>query len=261
VDGGICSQMHQYLLGRYYAEKGMNVAYDLGWYVRNGMDNNGIFERKFEFTEMWPDLPFKAASNEMVTFYGRVFNVHRNGMHFPLQVVPPKYFGGYYFFDDENEYAQMFGRYFSMKNENCILLNSINKWGGVKCGVHVRRGDLAKMDDYFYGVVTKNYFFNAIDYVKLHFDDVKFFFFSDELDWVEQNLLEDVDNCPFELMRGNKAWEDLVLMAHCDCFISSQGSMGKVAALMNGKGLLIIPNDPHDLKWKGRYDNVMVIDN
>lgn len=140
VDGGICSQMHQYLLGRYYAEKGMRVAYDLGWYARNGMDNNGIFERRFELTEMWPDLPFKVASGEMVAFYNRVFQVKRDGMYFPLDVLPPKYFGGYYSFDDENEYAQMFGRYFSMKNENCILLNSINKWGGeVWCACEERR--------------------------------------------------------------------------------------------------------------------------
>lgn len=98
VDGGICSQMHQYLLGRYYADKGMNVAYDLGWYKRNGMDNNGVFERKFEFCDMWPCHLFEVASQEMVTFYSRVFHVQRNGMHFPLEVQPPKYLGGYYFF-------------------------------------------------------------------------------------------------------------------------------------------------------------------
>ena len=130
VDGGICSQMHQYLLGRYYAEKGMHVAYDLGWYARNGMDNNGVFERRFEFAEMWPALPFKAASGEMVTFYSRVFRVRCNGMHFPLQVEPPKYFGGYYFFDDEYEYAQLFRRYFLLQNSSFKKLNMLTNWGG-----------------------------------------------------------------------------------------------------------------------------------
>lgn len=128
--------------------------------------------------------------------------------------------------------------------------------GGVKCAVHVRRGDLANMDDYFYGKVTMGYFSKAMDYIRSHYSDVKFFFFSDELDWVEQNLLGIVGDSPCELMRGNKAWEDLCLMAHCDCFISSQGSAGKKAAMMNGKGLLVIPNDPHDLPWKERYQNV-----
>lgn len=86
------------------------------------------------------------------------------------------------------------------------------------------------------------------------------FFFSDELDWVEQNLLGMVGDSSYELMWGNKAWEDLCLMAYCDCFISSQGSAGKVAAMMNGKGLLIVGNDPHDAIWKERYDNTVVID-
>ena len=261
VDGGICSQMHQYLLGRYYVEKGMHVAYDLGWYSRNGMDNNRVFERRFEFTEMWPDLPFKVASGEMVTFYSRVFQVKRNGMHFPLDVMPPKYFGGYYFFDDNTEYGRFFMNTFSLyKSTHPVKVELIDDWIGTRCAVHVRRGDLARMDDCFYGKVTIEYFKSALDYMKSRFNEVKFFFFSDELDWVEQNIIQYVGNDEYELMKGNKAWEDLALMAHCDCFISSQGSAGKVAALMNGKGLLIIPNDPHDLSWEERYGNVLVID-
>ena len=86
VDGGICSQMHQYLLGRYYAEQGFRVSYAIGWFARNGKDNNGIHSRFFEFPDLWPDLPFEVASSKLVTFYSRVFPVKRNGMHFPLQL-------------------------------------------------------------------------------------------------------------------------------------------------------------------------------
>ena len=262
MDGGICSQMHQYLLGRYYAEKGMNVAYDTRFYRFNGLDKDFKFERKFEFQEMWPNLPIKIASDGMLKYYEKVLKVKRNGMHFPLTVEPPKYFEGYYFFDDEKEYAQLFGRFFSTSEcSHLDKLNVFNNRGGVKCAVHVRRGDLAKMDDCFYGKVTLGYFQKAMAYIRSKFQGVSFFFFSDELDWVEQHLIQYCDEGEYELMKGNKAWEDLSLMAHCDCFISSQGSAGKVAAMMNGKGLLIIPNDPHDLKWKERYENVLVIDN
>ena len=71
VDGGICSQMHQYLLGRYYAEQGFRVSYDIGWYARNGKDNNGIHSRIFEFRELWPELPMEIASSSRVAFYSR----------------------------------------------------------------------------------------------------------------------------------------------------------------------------------------------
>lgn len=117
------------------------------------------------------------------------------------------------------------------------------------------------MNDSFYGKVTENYFRNAIAYVKERNSDVNFFFFSDEMDWVEQNLLDYCGGACFEMVKGNKAYEDLSLMALCDIFVSSQGSAGKVAAMINGKGLLIISDDPHDRVWKERYDNVMVIGN
>ena len=262
VDGGICSQMHQYLLGYHYAEKGMNVAYDLGWYKRNGMDNNGVFERRFEFCEMWPNHSFEEASAKKVAFYSRVFRVKRDGMRFPLEVVPPQYFGGYYFFDNDGYYGDLYGKVFPVAQ--CATSNKlieIKKHVGVKCAVHVRRGDLANMDDCFYGKVTLEYFSKAMDYIRFHFTDVKFFFFSDELDWVERHLLVLCGDNPYELMYDNKAWEDLCLMAHCDCFISSQGSAGKVAAMMNGKGLLIVGDDQHDTIWEKRYDNTIVIEN
>lgn len=131
VDGGICSQMHQYLLGRFYAEKGCHVAYDLGWYKRNGMDNNGVFERRFEFNELYPNLPFEKASAQKVAFYSRVFPYHRDGMKFPTDQRPPVYFGGYYTELDNRAYAQCFSRWLSV--EHCMkILNIFNKRGGGK---------------------------------------------------------------------------------------------------------------------------------
>ena len=260
VDGGICSQMHQYLLGRYYAEQGFRVSYDIGWYARNGKDNNGIHSRIFEFPELWPELPMEIASSSRVAFYSRVFPARRNGMHFPLPVTPPSYLPGYYFFDDDNAYGEIFRRYFSLdKTVRLEKLSLIQDWPGIKCAVHVRRGDLAQTNDGFYGKVTLDYFHRAIKYVNEQYEHVKFFFFSDEIEWVEENLYNDYRGLPHELVYGNCAFEDLDLMAHCDCFIASQGSAGKIAALMNGKGLLILSDDPHDVVWTQRYDHTFVI--
>lgn len=262
VDGGICSQMHQYLLGCYYAEQGMKVAYDLGWYRRDGFDINHVFERKFEFCEMWPNHPFEVASEEKVTFYASLFQVQRNEMHFPLAVAPPKYFGGYYCFDDDKTYGELLRKVFPL--ELCKTPNKSNpvvEWEGTKCAVHVRRGDLAKMDVGVYGKVTEDYFRKAMAFVKDRYDKVCFYFFSDEIDWVEQKLVLYCADDEYVLMKGNKAWEDLCFMAYCDCFISSQGSAGKMAAMMNGKGMLIINDDPHDEVWSKRYDHTITIAN
>ena len=33
MDGGICSQMHFYMIGHYFEEKGFTVKYDLSWFL------------------------------------------------------------------------------------------------------------------------------------------------------------------------------------------------------------------------------------
>ena len=43
MDGGICSQMHQYLLGNLYRKRGFPVCYDLTFYKEWGLDINNEF--------------------------------------------------------------------------------------------------------------------------------------------------------------------------------------------------------------------------
>ncbi len=261
MDGGICSQMHQYLLGRYYARRGMRVVYNLGWFVRNGKDNNGIHTRLFELTKLFPNLDFEKATGEWSAFYATHFSAKRNGTHFPLEVQAPAFLPGYYFYDDNKLYAALFREYFNLSTIAPTSKHDILDWEGTKCAIHVRRGDLAKMNDPYYGKVTESYFRSSIEYILSHFNHVKLFFFSDELDWVENHLSDLYDSRPHCLVRGNAACEDLNLMAHCDCFISSQGSAGKFAAMINGNGLLIISDDPHESAWVDRHSHVHIEQN
>ena len=76
------------------------------------------------------------------------------------------------------------------------------------------------------------------------FHPKKYLFFSDEPDWVEQNICNYISQ-PYEIMRGNKAWEDLWLLAHCPIIVASQGSFGKVAAQLNPDAVLIQCDNKH----------------
>ena len=105
-------------------------------------------------------------------------------------------------------------------------------------GIHVRRGDLAKGDNPVYGGVTDGYFLRAIEFCNKKFAPKKYIFFSDEPDWVEQNICSHLTQS-YEIMRGNKAWEDLWLLAHCPVIVASQGSFGGVAARLNPDAVLI----------------------
>ena len=48
MDGGVCSQMHQYLLGRIFENGGHKVLYDLSFYEEWGTDMNYQFVRNFD---------------------------------------------------------------------------------------------------------------------------------------------------------------------------------------------------------------------
>ena len=111
-------------------------------------------------------------------------------------------------------------------------------------GIHVRRGDLAKGDNPIYGGVTDGYFLRAIDFCNQHFNPCKYLFFSDEPDWVEQNICNHL-SMPFEIIRGNKPWEDLRLLSQCPIIVASQGSFGKVAAQLNQQAVLIQCDNEH----------------
>ena len=79
LDGGICSQMHQYLLGQYYAQQAFAVRYDLAFYKEWGSDLNNQFVRNFDLLRAFPYLEFKEASTLAVDVYRkRYYNVGNN---------------------------------------------------------------------------------------------------------------------------------------------------------------------------------------
>lgn len=237
IDGGICSQMHMYTTGEYYKRRGFDVYYDLNWFKRDGKDMNGNALRVYELQEMFPQLEVKTLSKFQTWFY-KSFMSYK-----PLNELGPTpemikhsiYLKGYLgvkWEALENPYK----RYFTLSTMKAIKLEQ-SKF--IYCGIHVRRGDLANVSLPYYGIVSDGYFLRAIDYVQANYKDVKFLFFSDELEWVEQNITPKI-HAPFELMKGNKAYEDLGLLAQCPIIVASQGSFGKMAARINPNATLIM---------------------
>lgn len=239
MDGGICSQMLMYIQGRYYAEKGLDVYYDTLWYQTYGKDADGLMPRFLEFSEMWPGLEFKSVSKLQRKWYLLFFKAQRtNGDELPEpdSITHSIYLDGWWELPS-GESERLFARYFKLdKAAEPSVVNKMRFDNVV--GIHVRRGDLAKGDNPIYGGVTDGYFLRAIEFCNEKFHPQKYLFFSDEPDWVEQNICNYITQ-PYEIMRGNKAWEDLWLLAHCPIIVASQGSFGKVAARLNSDAVLI----------------------
>lgn len=239
MDGGICSQMLMYIQGQYFAEHGLDVRYDTRWFDICGKDQFGNHPRIFEFTEMWPTLPFKKISGWRLWIYRHLFKVGQlmnDALPDPKTIIHSMYLYGYWNLPTGG-YERLFGKYYELNKAKIPTIARTMSFDDVM-GVHVRRGDLANGDNPIYGGVTDGYFLRAIELCNEKFHPEKYIFFSDEPDWVEQNICNHITQ-PYEIMRGNKPWEDLWLLSQCPVIVASQGSFGKVAAKLNPKAVLV----------------------
>lgn len=245
MDGGICSQMSMYLKGQYFMDVA-DVLYDTTWFELNGKDLDGRFDRKLELTEMFPKLQFNTINRKESRFYKMFYSypLVDGFLPSPNKIWMTTYFGGYFDLNHEdlNRLFSLFFNTDSLKDFDVHLPGIPFFEEETKVAVHVRRGDLADREDQWYKKVPSSYFFNAINYVKDYFPDGHLFFFSDEPDWVEEFLCPSI-TLPYNVIRGNRACEDLYLISLCDVVIASQGSFGLWGARLNGHSTLIRPSD------------------
>lgn len=128
---------------------------------------------------------------------------------------------------------------FPLKKENRELMSLIQDKNSV-C-VSVRRGDFVENSDFsqLLNVCTKQYFERAVDRIKQLVDSPVLFFFSDDIEWVRNNVSVDLE-CYYE--RGDDpVWEKLRLMYSCKHFIISNSTFSWWA------------------QYLGQYENKVVI--
>ena len=259
LDGGICSQMFNYIKGARFAETGCKVLYDTRWFLSKGTDLTGLFARDYELPEMFPSLHIQYVSARKAKgWYSRFFKHSQSGGLVNVKDVKRTTYFGSQYAQDKDAYARLFPIYFNETTIRQIDVPWSREEGVIHCGVHVRRGDLS-IPRPEYGMVTKDYFPNAIEYVKDHYPHVRFHFFSDEMDWVEQNILPRVD-IRYDLIKGNKAWQDLALLSKCDIIIASQGSFGRMAAQLRAHAEIILCKSDLMTDYLGRDTHVTLID-
>lgn len=119
---------------------------------------------------------------------------------------------------------------------NDAILQQIDAVYGVS--IHVRRGDYLKgiNSNLFGGIATLEYYRNAIGwaitYCKHRSLEIKFYVFSDDIDWCKQNLgLRDA-----VYVSGNSktdSWKDILLMSHCRANIIANSTFSWWAAWLN----------------------------
>lgn len=243
VDGGICSQMRQYLWGCIFKEKGYKVTFDLSWFDDFGMDMNNKDVRNFDLLKAFPQLDFEKVNGLVLKFYRHFYNYqgrypYSNDLDW-MNLTPPRLLSGYYA-EPDYLYSALFPKTFKINLEildkdDRLLYQGIQS--AESAAIHVRRGDLA-VELSGYGIpATLDYFKKAIEYMKKE-KGVKFFYlFSDDKEYLVKELIPYVKlerNEYIIVQNGaDKGYVDMILMSKCDHIITSKGSLGKTAALLN----------------------------
>lgn len=98
------------------------------------------------------------------------------------------------------------------------ILNLIKNENSVS--VHIRRGDLLYLKDGY--ILPIDYYKKAVNYLKGEGKNLKFYIFSDDIDWCEKNF-DWLNNKKF--VKGNSVAEDFELMKNCKYHILANSSL------------------------------------
>lgn len=283
VDGGICSQMHFYLVGEMLRARGNNVIYDLQWFKDNGLDCDGKFCRNFDLLKLFPGLPFPQVRSILhrklydwsVPHCNDFFDNDADPFAW-LDLRGPLYLTGY-FHDPEMMFSDFFPRCFRidtgiLTGTDQELLRKIEGADNRKdcCAVHVRRGDLANYNIAYGNPASTSYFLNAMETVRQFAGnqgkEVRYFIFSDEPAYVTEELLPLMKGYDVELCAGNgsdKGYCDLALISRCRHIVTSQGSLGKYGAMLRpadrSDGMVTLLPNGYSAEWQPRFPNAIVI--
>ena len=242
---GLADQIGWYGYGEEVREKHhLPVKYAYGWFKKNGKDFDGCFERTFQLEAAFPSI-------ELGQYAGKFEQwLHATFFRFDRNADMRK----------EKGVRRLKGKFHPIDIDTCKdLLNDLN--ARKSCAVHVRRGDYAHgaLDTH---PTQAEFFILAVRKIHSLDPNAKFFFFSEEPDWIREKILPALDkDIAWRVCDQNdssKGYLDLYLISRCDHVICSLGSFGHAGRLFSykkGYYLRGIASDDNHFSWSlKRYD-------
>ena len=253
LQGGLGNQMFQYAFGLSVAKKmKAQLYFDLSFYNQN----HGLTPRSYALDIFGYET--KIADGKMVDSFFRpgllqrvlkkagldkhtVF--HEKTMRFDKRVfdiAPPVYFEGFwqneqYFSPIENDIRSAFVFKKSLNTQSQKIAGELAQQQN-PVSVHVRRGDYitSVSTNEMHGVCSIAYYQNAIALIKQKVTNPTFYFFSDEAEWVAENLIATGDNAVLvQHNQGDDSWQDMALMSKCCHHIIANSSFSWWGAWLN----------------------------
>lgn len=249
IKGGLGNQLFQYAFGRALAIKfGKKLKFDLSFYRQQDLRSfalnrfnitfDGIlnFKEKFEL-KLRSYLP--ALSGEIYYFRENKGLLNFQGLTESKICIIDGYWQSEKYFVEMSDVVK---KELCLKNlsvvdavitQNIISTNSVS--------LHVRRGDYVSVPvNKPYNICDLNYYQRAMQIIKNQVTDPVVFIFSDDLDWVKDNLKLDV---PHFFVHGNDECVDFYMMSLCKHNIMANSTFSWWAAWLNNnpKKIVVAP--------------------
>jgi hypothetical protein len=150
-----------------------------------------------------------------------------------------------YFVDYENQIRQDFN---FKKNINSNEQKYLNEMSGYEnISLHIRRGDYVTntSNQTLLGSIPLNYYLDSVQFLISKLAKPKFFLFSDDPNWVKENLKIKSSHVHVIGNVGHESWRDMRLMQNCDHHIIANSSFSWWGAWLNNKkNKIVLTPDP-----------------
>jgi hypothetical protein len=245
IDGGLGSQMGQYVMGQEIQRvTGNEVSYDLLWYDYSGKDINGKENRLYELENVFPNITVRKADVKKCIIYKELFNkcnsilLINNLDTLDLSKLPV-YLGGYWKTNKYSNYdidslRRIFTFDLKLDNKNSDMFHKINSHD-CSVAIQVRLGDYSGS---VFDVTNQDYYSNAIKHLlsEKNLFEPHFFVFSNDIEksrWLLSAPSKTYQFTYVNINDNDHGAYDMFLMSQCHHFIISNSSFGFWPALLS----------------------------
>ncbi|MBO4683439.1 MAG: alpha-1,2-fucosyltransferase [Alphaproteobacteria bacterium] len=232
--GGLGNQMFQYAFG---VLLGADVCYDTSWFDKC-RNNKNITPREYEldFWNINPRLTNKPKTRILGFIKVKKIIEHPANIYNPeLLKIKSGVIQGY--FQVAKYYgpvrAQLLQDFTPRNNPNAAnkkILDLIHTTNSVS--LHIRRGDYVKLQQ-VHGLCDLDYYKRGIEYIANKIRKPHFFIFSDDTEWVLENLKIDFPYTVVDINHGRDSAWDMYLMMQCKHNIIANSSFSWWGAWLN----------------------------
>lgn len=253
VDGGLASQITKFVVGSLLEEKmDVTVKYDLSWFEHCGKDTLGKENRNYCLNDVFEIDIDVATTAEIKEYRDLYYYNHSKCYQYDDRLLREschRYVDGYfahytYFSMAEDIIKNKLVFKLKLSDENLQFEEQISL-ADTPVAIHIRRGDFVGS---VHEVLQADYYQRGIEVLlnKTSASKPHFFVFSNDMQWVKDNVRIQYPVTYVEGNNNDEAGFDMYLMFKCKHFIISNSGFGFWAAWLNSsKDKVVIAPD----KW------------